>query len=131
MRLKVEIFSTFQRKVRRRTAHQCHTRPRQVARAAPLHAGAPAAVLPAALCQGDFEAYTFLETRLVCFSPYFAFHIAMPSQILSVWLKKLLQRIDKFERQNILQNKPPSKYTLSKKTLRAAKLATYIYNTTK
>src|SRR4029434_780078 len=76
MRLKVELFSTFQRKARRRTAHQCHTRPRQVAHAAPLprrrakQPGDPANVLPAALCQGDFKAYTFLETRLVCFSPY-------------------------------------------------------------
>src|SRR4029434_3150835 len=31
--------------------------------------GDPANILPAALCQGDFEAYTFLETRRVCFSP--------------------------------------------------------------
>src|SRR4029434_3396226 len=75
MRLKVELFSTFQRKARRRTAHQRHTRPRQVAHAAPLHRrraeqpGDPANILPAALCQGDFEAYTFLETRRVCFSP--------------------------------------------------------------
>src|SRR4029434_4349189 len=75
MRLKVQLYSPFQRKARRRTAHQCHTRPRQVAHAAPLHRrwakqpGAPAAVLPAALCQGDFKAYTFLELRLVCFSP--------------------------------------------------------------
>src|SRR4029434_7399777 len=75
MRLKVELFSTFQRKARRRTAHQCHTRPRQVAHAARLprrrakQPGASAAVFPAALCQDVFEASTFLETRLVCFSP--------------------------------------------------------------
>src|SRR4029434_5000563 len=75
MRLKVELFSTFQRKVRRRTAHQCHTRPRQVAHAAPpprrrsKQPGAPVAVLPAALCQGVFEASAVLKTRLVCFGP--------------------------------------------------------------
>src|SRR4029434_3067664 len=75
MRLQVELFSTFQRKVRRRTAHQCHTRPRQVAHAATLprrgakQPGDPANVLPAALCQGVFEASAVLKTRLVCFSP--------------------------------------------------------------
>src|SRR4029434_1231509 len=61
MRLKVELFSTFQRKVRRRTAHQCHTRPRQGAHASALPRPRakqpvdPANVLPAALCQGVFE----------------------------------------------------------------------------
>src|SRR4029434_8085798 len=75
MRLQVELFSTFQCKVRRRTAHQCHTRPRQVAHAAPLprrrakQPGVPANVLPAALCQGVFEASAVLKTLLVCFSP--------------------------------------------------------------
>ena len=81
MRLKVELFSTFQRKARRRTAHQCHTRPRQVAHAAPLprrrakQPGDPANVLPAALCQGVFEASAVLKTRLVCFSPYAPGHM--------------------------------------------------------
>src|SRR4029434_5953620 len=76
MRLKVELFSTFQRKARRRTGHQCHSWPRQVAHAAPLpmrrakQPGDPASVLPAALCQGVFEASAVLKTRLVCFSPY-------------------------------------------------------------
>src|SRR4029434_2540802 len=80
MRLKVELFSTFQRKVRRRTAHQCHTRPRQVAHAAPLprrraeQPGDPANVLPTALCQGVFEGSAVLKTRLVCFSPYSSPH---------------------------------------------------------
>src|SRR4029434_413441 len=75
MRFKVELFSTFKRKARRRTAHQCHTQPRQVAHAAPLprrrakQPGDPANVLPAALCQGVFEASAVLKTRLVCFSP--------------------------------------------------------------
>ena len=42
---------------------------------APLHRrqakqpGAPAAVLPGALCQGLFKAFTCLETRLVCSYP--------------------------------------------------------------
>src|SRR4029434_8870481 len=75
MRLKVELFSTFQRKARRRTAHQCNTRPRQVAHAAPLptrrpkQPGDPANVLPAALCQGVFEASAVFKTRWVCFGP--------------------------------------------------------------
>src|SRR4029434_11167289 len=75
MRFKVELFSTFKRKARRRTAHQCHTQPRQVAHAAPLprrrakQPGDPANVLPAALCQGVFEASAVLNTRLVSFSP--------------------------------------------------------------
>src|SRR4029434_1244223 len=93
MRLKVELFSTFQRKVRRRTAHQCHTRPRQVAHAAPLprrrakQPGDPANVLPAALCKGDFESYTFLETRLVCFTPQTA-HVNdfFPSELCGTYL---------------------------------------------
>src|SRR4029434_8859371 len=82
MRLKVELFSTFQRKVRRLTAHQCHTRPRQVAHAAPLprrrakQPGDPANVLP--LCQGVFEASAVLKTHLVCFSPYEVHVIAPP-----------------------------------------------------
>src|SRR4029434_5412090 len=75
MRLKVELFSTFQRKARRRTAHQCHTRPRQVAHAAPLprrrakQPGDSANGLLDRLCQGVFEASAVLKTRLVCFSP--------------------------------------------------------------
>src|SRR4029434_588710 len=70
---------------------------------------------------------------------YFAFHIAMPRGV-SVWLKIIVT-----ENRTSLNNstlcsllsckinytKPPSKYTPSKKTRRAAKSATHIYNTTK
>src|SRR4029434_823537 len=75
MRLKVELFSTFQRKARRRSAHQCHTRPIWL-RTQPRFIGAgqktawwACGCFARRTLPRVFEVSTFLETRLVCFSP--------------------------------------------------------------